>query len=94
MCGFGRWCLSCNSYQPREKPPKILGRYLLGPTQLGSGAIGKVKEAIDIFTLRRQVFVLISAFVSVVLVSMSVSVKVGASAGFDFGLRRLILVFV
>ncbi|CAH8866579.1 unnamed protein product [Trichobilharzia szidati] len=50
----------CISYIHRSKPPKILAnRFLLGST-IGRGSYGKVKDAIDLFTLRRHAVKIIS----------------------------------
>ncbi|KAK4467889.1 hypothetical protein MN116_008500 [Schistosoma mekongi] len=50
----------CISYIHRSKPPKVLAnRFLLGST-IGRGSYGKVKDAIDLFTLRRHAVKIIS----------------------------------
>lgn len=40
-------------YKPQRKDPKMIGRYLMGE-RLGEGSYGKVKEALDVVTLRRH----------------------------------------
>uniref|UniRef100_A0A3Q0KL97 non-specific serine/threonine protein kinase n=1 Tax=Schistosoma mansoni TaxID=6183 RepID=A0A3Q0KL97_SCHMA len=50
----------CMSYIHRSKPPKVLAnRFLLGST-IGRGSYGKVKDSIDLFTLRRHAVKIIS----------------------------------
>lgn len=39
-------------YQTKQKSPKIVGQYILGET-IGQGSYGKVKEAINLVTLKR-----------------------------------------
>ncbi|KAG5441320.1 Serine/threonine-protein kinase stk11 [Clonorchis sinensis] len=50
----------CISYVQRCKPPKVLAkRFLLGET-IGRGSYGKVKDAVDLVTLRRHAVKVIS----------------------------------
>ncbi|KAA3672994.1 uncharacterized protein DEA37_0004401 [Paragonimus westermani] len=50
----------CISYAQRCKPPKVLaGRFLLGDT-IGRGSYGKVKDAVDLVTLRRHAVKIVS----------------------------------
>ncbi|CAH8655121.1 unnamed protein product [Dicrocoelium dendriticum] len=52
----------CIAYSQRCKPPKVLAkRFLLGET-VGRGSYGKVKDAIDLVTLRRHAVKIISKF--------------------------------
>ncbi|VDP85044.1 unnamed protein product, partial [Echinostoma caproni] len=50
----------CISYAQRQKPPKVLAkRFLLGQT-IGRGSYGKVKDAIDLITMKRHAVKVIS----------------------------------
>lgn len=40
-------------YQPKKKKAKVIGKYLMGD-MLGEGSYGKVKELLDMETLRRR----------------------------------------
>lgn len=52
----------CIAYSQRCKPPKVLARrFLLGET-IGRGSYGKVKDAIDLVSLRRHAVKIISKF--------------------------------
>ncbi|VDL89246.1 unnamed protein product [Schistocephalus solidus] len=52
------FCFTYN--QPHRKPPKVVGgRYLLGET-IGRGSYGKVKDCIDLVTLRRCAIKIVS----------------------------------
>ena len=40
-------------YQPKKRKAKVIGKYLMGD-MLGEGSYGKVKELLDMETLRRR----------------------------------------
>ena len=40
-------------YQPKKRKAKVIGKYLMGD-MLGEGSYGKVKEVVDMETLRRR----------------------------------------
>ena len=49
---FQRYTSSQIMYTTKKKTPKLVGRFIMGD-MLGEGSYGKVKEAMDSFTLQR-----------------------------------------